>query len=55
MALRAILVSPEFLFRIEQDPADFGSGEIYALSDIELPPDFHFFFGVASLTKSCCN
>ena len=43
MALRAILVSPEFLFRIEQDPADFSSGEIYALSDIELASRLSFF------------
>ena len=43
MALRAILVSPEFLFRIEQDPADLGSGEIYALSDIELASSLSFF------------
>ncbi len=43
MALRAILVSPEFLFRIEQDPADFGSGEVYALSDIELASRLSFF------------
>ena len=43
MALRAILVSPEFLFRIEQDPADFGSGEVYALSDVELASRLSFF------------
>ena len=43
MALRALLVSPEFLFRIEQDPADFGSGQIYALSDVELASRLSFF------------
>jgi len=43
MALRAVLVSPEFLFRIEQDPADFGSGEVYALSDVELASRLSFF------------
>ena len=43
MALRAILVSPEFLFRIEQDPKDFGSGEIYVLNDFELASRLSFF------------
>lgn len=43
MAIRAILVSPEFLFRIEQDPADFASGSVYALNDIELASRLSFF------------
>ena len=43
MAIRAILVSPEFLFRIEQDPSDFGSGEDYVLSDTELASRLSFF------------
>ena len=43
MAIRALLVSPEFLFRIEQDPADIGSGEVYALSDVELASRLSFF------------
>ncbi|MEZ5399093.1 MAG: DUF1592 domain-containing protein [Bryobacteraceae bacterium] len=43
MALRAVLVSPEFLFRIEQDPADAGRGEPYRLSDLALATRLSFF------------
>lgn len=43
MAIRAILVSPEFLFRIEQDPPDFAPGSVYALNDIELASRLSFF------------
>ena len=43
MALRALLVSPEFLFRIEQDPKDFASGQIYAISELELASRLSFF------------
>ena len=35
-ALAAMLVSPRFLFKIEQTPAGINAGEIYALRDIEL-------------------
>ena len=34
MALRAILVSPHFLFRIEQDPDGIAPNSNYRLSDI---------------------
>lgn len=43
MALRALLVSPEFIFRIEQDPADFASGEVYPINDVELASRLSFF------------
>jgi hypothetical protein len=36
MALRAILASPEFLFRIEQDPPGLPSGSPYRISSLEL-------------------
>ena len=36
MALRAILVSPEFLFRIERDPAGVAPDTAYRISDLEL-------------------
>jgi Protein of unknown function (DUF1592)/Protein of unknown function (DUF1588)/Protein of unknown function (DUF1585)/Protein of unknown function (DUF1587)/Protein of unknown function (DUF1595) len=36
MALRAILSSPEFLFRIERDPAGATPGTIYRLGDSEV-------------------
>ena len=42
-ALRAILVDPEFLFRIEQDPADAEPGEPYRISDLELASRLSFF------------
>ena len=43
MALRAILVNPQFLFRIERDPANASEGEAYRISDIELASRLSFF------------
>jgi hypothetical protein len=43
MALSAVLVSPEFLFRVEQDPADVTPNTPYALSDLELASRLSFF------------
>ena len=43
MALRALLVSTEFLFRVEQDPANIASGTAYRLSDLELASRLSFF------------
>jgi len=43
MALRALLVSPQFLFRIEQDPAGIPSGTPYRLSDLEIASRLSFF------------
>ena len=43
MALRAILVSPEFLFRIERDPADVAPDTAYRISDLELASRLSFF------------
>ncbi|HVW84630.1 MAG TPA: DUF1592 domain-containing protein, partial [Bryobacteraceae bacterium] len=42
-ALRALLVSPQFLFRIEQDPAGTAPNSAYRLSDIELASRLSFF------------
>ena len=42
-ALRAILVDPEFLFRIELDPLDAAPGEPYRISDLELASRLSFF------------
>jgi mono/diheme cytochrome c family protein len=42
-ALQAILVSPEFLFRIEQDPPGFERGKAYRLTDLELASRLSFF------------
>jgi mono/diheme cytochrome c family protein len=42
-ALRRILVSPDFLFRVEQDPASAGPGDAYPVSDIELASRLSFF------------
>ncbi len=36
MAVERLLVSPEFLFRIEADPVDAAAGTAYRLSDVEL-------------------
>jgi hypothetical protein len=42
-ALRALLVSPDFLFRIERDPAGLAPGTVYRLSDLELASRLSFF------------
>ena len=43
MALERILVSPEFLFRIERDPANVAPGAAYRISDLELASRLSFF------------
>jgi hypothetical protein len=43
MALKRMLVSPEFLFRIERDPADVPPGTAYPISDLELASRLSFF------------
>ncbi|HWP85032.1 MAG TPA: DUF1592 domain-containing protein [Terriglobia bacterium] len=43
MALRRLLVSPEFLFRLERDPANAPPGAVYSLSDLELASRLSFF------------
>jgi len=43
MALRALLVSPKFLFRIERDPANIPPRTAYRLSDLELASRLSFF------------
>jgi hypothetical protein len=43
MGLRAILVSPEFLFRVEQDPAGVAPNTAYRISDLELASRLSFF------------
>ena len=43
LALRKVLVSPEFLFRVERDPTDAPSATPYQLSDIELASRLSFF------------
>ncbi len=42
-ALERVLVSPDFLFRIETDPANIPPGTVYRLSDVELASRLSFF------------
>ncbi len=42
-ALQAMLVSPDFLFRIERDPADAAPGSIHQVSDYEMASRLSFF------------
>jgi len=42
-ALSAVLVSPEFLFRVEQDPVGTGPNSAYCLSDLALASRLSFF------------
>jgi cytochrome c551/c552 len=43
LALRRVLASPKFLFRVERDPAGAASGAVYALSDLDLASRLSFF------------
>jgi hypothetical protein len=43
LALRRLLVSPEFLFRVEAEPANLARGTIYHISDLELASRLSFF------------
>ena len=43
MALRALLVSPQFLFRIESEPAGAPSGTVYRIPEVELASRLSFF------------
>jgi hypothetical protein len=43
MAIRRILVSPDFLFRTEQDPPNLVPGTSYRISDVELASRLSFF------------
>jgi hypothetical protein len=42
-ALRRLLVSPEFLFRVERDPRDATPGSNYRITDVELASRLSFF------------
>lgn len=42
-AISAILVNPQFLFRIERDPPGAAPGTVYAISDLELASRLAFF------------
>jgi len=42
-ALRALLVSPDFLFRVEHDPKNAAPGTVYRISDVELASRLSFF------------
>jgi cytochrome c551/c552 len=43
MALSAVLVSPEFLFRVEHDPPGVAPNTVYRISDLELASRLSFF------------
>ncbi len=42
-AVAGVLVSPEFLFRVERQPAGLPSGTVYRISDLELASRLSFF------------
>ena len=42
-SLERVLVSPDFLFRIEADPAGAAPGSVYRISDVELASRLSFF------------
>jgi len=43
LALRAILASPDFVFRVEEDPAATPAGTVYRVSDLDLASRLSFF------------
>jgi hypothetical protein len=43
LALRRLLASPAFVFRVEQDPAELPPGAAFAVSDVELASRLSFF------------
>jgi hypothetical protein len=43
LAIRGILVSPKFLFRVERDPSAVSAGAAYRISDLELASRLSFF------------
>jgi Protein of unknown function (DUF1592)/Protein of unknown function (DUF1588)/Protein of unknown function (DUF1585)/Protein of unknown function (DUF1587)/Protein of unknown function (DUF1595) len=43
LALQSILVSPEFVFRIELDPPESAAGSVHRVSDVELASRLSFF------------
>jgi mono/diheme cytochrome c family protein len=43
LALRRVLSSPKFVFRVERDPANVASGAAYRLSDLEIASRLSFF------------
>ncbi len=43
LALQKILVSPEFIFRVEIDPPGAAPGSVYRISDVELASRLSFF------------
>jgi Protein of unknown function (DUF1592)/Protein of unknown function (DUF1588)/Protein of unknown function (DUF1587)/Protein of unknown function (DUF1585)/Protein of unknown function (DUF1595) len=43
LAVQTILVSPEFLFRVELDPEDAKPGSVHRISDLELASRLSFF------------
>ena len=43
LALRRLLASPKFAFRVERDPASVAPGAVYTLSDLELASRLSFF------------
>jgi hypothetical protein len=42
-ALARLLVDPEFIFRIEDEPADLAAGAVYRVSDVDLASRLSFF------------
>jgi len=42
-ALSAVLINPEFLFRVESDPKNIPAGGVYRISDLELASRLSFF------------
>jgi mono/diheme cytochrome c family protein len=43
LALRRLLASPTFIFRVEEDPANVAAGRAYRVSDVELASRLSFF------------
>ena len=52
LAIERILISPDFLFRVEEDPLNVPPGTDFELSDLELASRLSFFSGALYLIPS---
>ena len=43
LALERVLISPDFLFRVERDPVDIEPATVYAISDLEIASRLSYF------------
>ena len=53
LALRFVLASPQFIFRLEAEPAAVEAGAVYPLADLDLASRLSFFLWSSIPTRNC--